>query len=718
MNVFNLSASLTLDKKNYEDGLNQAESQANNSGSKIGGIFKALGVATVAGLGASAVAVGKVLTDSVTAYAEYEQLVGGVQKLYGTAGMSVEEYAKSVGKSVDDVKGKYDELTTAQDLVMKNAANAYRTAGMSTSQYMEQATSLSASLINSLGGDTVKAAEQTDVAMRAIADNYNTFGGDMQMIQGAFQGFAKQNYTMLDNLKLGYGGTKTEMERLIADANDWAEANGKAADLSIDSFSDVVTAIDYIQQKQQIAGTTAREASTTISGSLGMVKAAWQNLLTGMADDNADFGELVGNLVDSATTFGENIIPRVQQAITGAATAVTQLLQEIVPQIVQEIPPLLSETLPMLISALTSVVQSVIQILPQLMPIVVDAIMQIVDGIITLLPEFLNAGIQMLISLIQGITDALPQLIAMLPTIMQQIADVIIQNLPTIIQAGLQLLIALINGIVQALPQLIAMLPTIIGTIEGTLIANLPLIIDAGIQILVALINGLIQALPQLIAWTPRVIMSIIKVLIQNLPQILTMGGQIIGSLIKGIASMIGTLGSTIGNVAKNIINGIKHLPKEMLNWGKDMIQGLIDGIKGMISKVGDAVKGVADKIKNFLHFSRPDEGPLREYEKWMPDMIRGLTSSLDKASPSLINKVKDLASDMSDSLKIDGTVNAMSELHQIPEDFDPSGGSPRPVGGGSTYIINVNQPVSTPDEMANAIRVESQYGLIEGVPI
>lgn len=644
MNVFNLAASLTLDKKNYEDGLNQAESQANNSGSKIGGIFKALGAATVAGLGASAVAVGKVLKDSVTAYAEYEQLVGGVQKLYGTAGMSVEEYAKSVGKSVDDVKGKYDELTTAQDLVMKNAANAYRTAGMSTSQYMEQATSLSASLINSLGGDTVKAAEQTDVAMRAIADNYNTFGGDMQMIQGAFQGFAKQNYTMLDNLKLGYGGTKTEMERLIADANDWAEANGKAADLSIDSFSDVVTAIDYIQQKQQIAGTTAREASTTISGSLGMLKAAWQNLLTGMADDNADFGELIGNLVGSVTTFGENIIPRVQQAITGAATAVTQLLQEVVPQIVQEIPPLLSETLPMLISALTSVVQSLIQILPQLMPIVVDAIMQIVNGIITLLPEFLNAGIQMLISLIQGITDALPQLIAMLPTIIQQVADILIQNLPTIIQAGLQLLLALINGIVQALPQLIAMLPTIIRTI--------------------------------------------IKVLIQNLPQILTMGGKIIGSLIKGIASMIGTLGSTIGNVAKNIINGIKHLPKEMLNWGKDMIQGLINGIKGMISRVGDAVKGVANKIKNFLHFSRPDEGPLREYEKWMPDMIRGLTSSLDKASPSLINKVKDLASDMSDSLKIDGTVNAMSELHQIPDDVNVGVNGSTSLGG--SFVFNI----------------------------
>lgn len=196
MNVFELSASLTLDKKNYEDGLNQAESQANKSGGKISSIISTVNKVAVAGLTASATAVGVLAKKSFSAYAEYEQMVGGVQKLYGTAGMSVEEYAKSVGKSVDDVKGKYDELTTAQDLVMKNAANAYRTAGMSTSQYMEQATSFSAALINSLGGDTVKAAEQTDVAMRAIADNYNTFGGDMQNIQNAFQGFAKQNYTI------------------------------------------------------------------------------------------------------------------------------------------------------------------------------------------------------------------------------------------------------------------------------------------------------------------------------------------------------------------------------------------------------------------------------------------------------------------------------------------------------------------------------------------
>ena len=203
MDLFTLSAKLQLDKSDYEQGLDDAESGAYRAGQHIGTGLKAVGTMAAAGFAAATTAVVGLVKQSVSEYAEYEQLLGGVKKLYGTAGMSIDEYAKSVGKSVNEVKGKYSELTKAQDLVLKNAQDAYKTAGMSTQQYMEQATSFSAALINSLGGDTVKAAEQTDVAMRAIADNYNTFGGDMQNIQNAFQGFAKGNYMMLDNLKLG-----------------------------------------------------------------------------------------------------------------------------------------------------------------------------------------------------------------------------------------------------------------------------------------------------------------------------------------------------------------------------------------------------------------------------------------------------------------------------------------------------------------------------------
>ena len=280
MDFLALRARLGLDSSEYEAGLKDAQGKASSLGGKIKG-----GLATVAKLGVAAVGVATAATaalvkSSVAGYAEYQQMVGGVQKLYGNMGMSLEQFAEYSGKSIDDVKSQWTNLEQAQNMVLENAKNAYKTAGMSANEYMSTATSFSAALINSFGGDTIKAAERTDVAMRAISDNWNTFGGDIESIKYAFQGFAKQNYTMLDNLKLGYGGTKTEMERLIADANEYAASIGEAGDMSIESFADVVRAIDLIQQKQGIANTTAREAASTVSGSIGSLKAAWENLLS------------------------------------------------------------------------------------------------------------------------------------------------------------------------------------------------------------------------------------------------------------------------------------------------------------------------------------------------------------------------------------------------------------------------------------------------------
>ena len=306
MDALNLMAKLKMDSSEYDEGLEKARNSASKLGSGLSKVAsvgaKAMGTlvkVSTAAIGAATAGIGAMVKQSVDAYGEYEQMVGGVKKLYGNMGMSLEEYAKSVGQTVDEVSDKYQQLEDAQNLVLKNAENAFKTSGMSMNQYMDTATTFSASLIKSLDGDTLKAAEQTEVAMKAISDNFNTFGGDIGMIRGAFQGFAKQNYTMLDNLKLGYGGTKTEMEKLIADANEYAASIGKASNMSIESFSDIVTAIDLIQQKQQIAGTTAREATTTIQGSLGMLKAAWENLLTGMGDKNADLSKKMKDLVEA-----------------------------------------------------------------------------------------------------------------------------------------------------------------------------------------------------------------------------------------------------------------------------------------------------------------------------------------------------------------------------------------------------------------------------------
>ena len=606
-------------------------------------------------LGGAFISIGKQAYES---YSNYEQLVGGVDTIFGTGGKSLEKYAESVGQTVDQAKEKYDELTEASNMVQKNAANAFSTAGMSANQYMEQVTGFSATLIQGLNGDTKKAAEVADVAIRDMADNANKMGTSMTDIQNAYQGFAKDNYTMLDNLKLGYGGTQAEMARLINDSGVLGDSVQVTAETVKDvPFDQVIEAIHEVQDNLGITGTTSEEAAKTLEGSTNSMKAAWQNLLTGMADDNANFSGLIDNLVNSVVAVANNMIPRVQQIIRGMAQVASELLQTVVPQLVQEIPQLLNDTLPILITAITTLIQTVLEVLPQMMPVITDGIMQIVQAMISLLPQFIDAGLQMLVSLIQGITNALPQLIEMLPTIIEQVCNTIIDNLPMIIDAGIELLISLTQGIVNALPKLIGMLPTIIQKIVTTLISNLPKIIQSGIQIVVALVNGLIKAMPQIVAYTPKFIATMVRILIQNLPQMLSMGGQIIGSLIKGIASMIGNLGVAAAKIGTNIINGIKHLPKTMLSWGKDMIQGLINGIKSMIGHVGNAVKSVANKIKSFLHFSRPDEGPLREYEEWMPDMVEGLSKTLEQASPALINQTKALASSMSEAMQIDGTI-------------------------------------------------------------
>lgn len=290
MNLLDLAVKVSLD--------DQVTGKLGGIGSKaksaLGTVAK-VGAAATAAVAGGVGALGKAALES---YASYEQLVGGVDKLFGEASGQLQQYA----------------------------AEAYKTSGMSANQYMEQATSFSAALIQSLGGDTAKAAEQADVAMRAMSDNVNVFGSNMEDVQNAFQGFAKQNYTMLDNLKLGYGGTKEEMQRLIDDANTYAESIGQASDLSIDSFSDVVTAIELVQEQQGIAGTTAKEAATTIEGSVNMAKAAWENWLTALADDSADMEELTDQLVDSVATAASNIVPRLGEIMESLAPAILDAL--------------------------------------------------------------------------------------------------------------------------------------------------------------------------------------------------------------------------------------------------------------------------------------------------------------------------------------------------------------------------------------------------------
>lgn len=580
MDLLNLRALLTLDKSDYESGLADAESEATGFGSKFKGAMGTAAKAGAAAMAASASAVALLGKSSISAYADTQQLVGGVQKLYGNMGMSVEEYAKSVGKSVGQVSKEWQRNEEAQNIVLENAKNAFQTAGMSYNQYMEQATSFSAALINSLGGDTEKAAQQTDVAMRAISDNYNTFGGDMENIQYAFQGFAKQNYTMLDNLKLGYGGTKTEMQRLIDDANTWAEENGKAADLSIDSFSDVVTAIDYIQQKQGIAGTTAREASSTISGSIGMVKAAWENLMSGLADPDADISELVNNLVQSVGTAGQNIMPAIQQFAEGFGTALTDLA----PTIINGIPNVISSVMPTLVTS------------------AINLLKVFVNTLKTALPQMASVGMSLMKSLIQGVQNNLPTMIATAMTMLAQFSGKFRSFAGQFISLGLQLIKSIADGIIQNIPTFIQTVPTIISNFAGIINDNAPKIIATGVSILKSLAVGIIKAIPVLIANLPKILKAMFDVF-------MAFGWGALGkTVMKGIGKGLASAGSALKSAITKPISSVKNAISSGFKGAKDKavsyMNALKDTVKTKINSAKDTVKKAVDKIKGFFPLS------------------------------------------------------------------------------------------------------------------
>lgn len=281
----------------HAGGLKGKFENMGGSATKLFGKIK--GALTAAAI---AKAIGDIAKASISAYADYEQMVGGVETLFGTNGKSLEEYAADAGKTVDQISDKYNSLVNAQSLVFDNAKKAYKTAGVSATQYMDTATSFAASLISGLKGDTETAAKLVDLAILDMSDNANKMGTDMASIQNAYQGFAKQNYTMLDNLKLGYGGTQSEMKRLLRDAQ---KLSGQK--YNIKNLNDIIEAIHVIQDEMEITGTTQKEASETISGSWNATKAAWDNLLTGLSDGNADIDSLVKGLGESAWNTAKNV---------------------------------------------------------------------------------------------------------------------------------------------------------------------------------------------------------------------------------------------------------------------------------------------------------------------------------------------------------------------------------------------------------------------------
>ena len=392
MELFRLLGTIAVDNSGANaaidgtvDKAEQSEGKLSKFFGKIGGAAVTAGKTIAAGMGAGVAAVTGITKSALEGYADYEQLVGGVETLFGTGGKSLEEYAASVGKSTEEVRGEYESMMKAQEAVLKNADVAYQTAGMSANEYMETVTGFSAALIKSLDGDTELAAEKANQAIIDMSDNANKMGSDITSIQNAYSGFAKQNYTMLDNLKLGYGGTQAEMQRLLQDAQ---AISGIEYDIS--SYGDVVDAIHVIQTEMGITGTTAKEASSTISGSLSSMKSAWKNLLAGLGNEEADLSGLVDTFVNSVLTVADNIIPRVEYILDGIVDAIGVL----VPKIADKLPALIQSILPSLIQGAVALLNGLIAALPSILMILIEQVPYIVTQIggalVNVFPQLLD----------------------------------------------------------------------------------------------------------------------------------------------------------------------------------------------------------------------------------------------------------------------------------------------------------------------------------------
>lgn len=428
MELFKIFGTIALKGKDQFNGdLDESSSKAEKLSSKIG---KGLGAAAkigAAAIGAAATAVGALTKKSLEEYAEYEQLVGGVETLFKDSADVVKQYAN----------------------------NAYQTAGLSANDYMETVTSFSASLLQSLGGDTEAAAKQADLAVTDMADNANKMGTAMGDIQNAYQGFAKQNYTMLDNLKLGYGGTKEEMQRLIDDANALNAAQGNLTNYSIDSYSDIVSAIHDVQTEMGITGTTAKEASTTIQGSLSAMKSAWANLLTGIGDDSQDLDKLINNFVESTGTAAENILPRLEQILIG----VGKLAERLAPVVAAAIPGLVTTVLPNLvqsgISMVGAILQGLVQMLPQIIQYGIDMVITLIESISSDPESLVETAITLVVTIVSGLIDAIPKLIAAAADLVTGLLMALISNAPNLLAAGLKLVGKIAEGIANSLGEIV-----------------------------------------------------------------------------------------------------------------------------------------------------------------------------------------------------------------------------------------------------------------------
>ena len=621
--------SLKFDTEISEKGFNKG---IKNLGNIAQGGLKVL-AGSVAGIAAG---FGVMTKSALDSFASLEQNIGGVETLF----------KDSAQKVID------------------SAENAYKTAGLSANAYMETVTSFSASLLQSLGKDTEKAADYADRAIIDMSDNANKMGTSMEMIQNAYQGFAKQNYTMLDNLKLGYGGTASEMYRLLQDAANLNEEFASTAKFSMDSkghleanFADITEAIHIVQTEMGITGTTAKEASETISGSIASAKGAFDNFLNGTGSPEA--------LAESMVTAGKNVLK-------GLGEIVPRLLQTLpeVGKLIQEnlVNSLSGDSMQKIVeagkNAVMSLIDGMLASVPTIIPVALNFVKLIADTVITNVPTLIQKGYELLSNLVDGFVKAIPEALPKILDFVQGIGDKLAEAAPILIQKGFELLQKLVEGIITAVPILISRVPEIISTFANIINDNFPTILMKGAQLLGQLVLGLIQSIPTLIANIPKIISAIVDTLmafqwlnlgrgiikflgdgigamkdfvvkkgfeiliglkntLMNLPSTLAnIGRTAVSGLGNAISAGISWVKNAAGNIVSAIVNTIKSIPGGMLSIGKDIVKGLWYGISDMTGWVIDKIQGFGESvlggIKDFFGIHSPSRVMRDEVGKYM----------------------------------------------------------------------------------------------------
>lgn len=677
--------------------------EAGQKSSLFGEMLKAnlLGDAIKSGISAAANAVKGIgsaflgaAKESLSGYGDYEQLVGGVQTLFNQTDLSLPDFAAQARKTVQEVLPEWGKLTAGARIVQNNAEQAWKTAGLSANDYMETATASAAAMVNSLGGDTAEAAKLTDVAITDMADNVNKMGSSMDSVQDAYSGFAKQNYTMLDNLKIGYGGTKEEMQRLLSDANKLNAAQGKYTNYTIDSYADIVRAIHDVQTEMGITGTTAKEASSTILGSISSAKAAWKNFLIGVADSDADIISLGENLAESLGTVADNVLPRVEQIVPTLITGIGKIAGKLAPigktiakslgnmlqSAFEAIGPAAKELVPVLAVAITAA-------LPELLPVALNIVQGLQSGIMAAAPQLMQGGMEMLQKIGQGLASAIPAFLADALPIINEFNAQFRTDAGQLIDAGIVLIENIAQGIANSLPTLIKNIPEIVSNIAGIINDNAPKLLICGANVILTLLQGLWDTLPTLLLNLPQILLAIADVITAfNWLQI---GGKIITLLKDGMVAVKNTVTNGMKGIMTDSINYIKSLPEQFKTWGRHMIEGMAKGITDSIDSIKRAVGNVVAAITSRLHFSRPDIGPLHYYEQWMPDFMRGLASGID----ANIWRVEDAMK------RLTGKMGLQLSMAQT----------------GSTTVnqnINFGYEVQAPDVVAAEVRKTTEYGL------